>query len=328
MAVTTKGFNCFLKKVGFAALVVSFAVSSPLSTSHAQMDWLRDKIKNPPIKLPVPGGNSNRRSGEQSDDEKANKTTGNVIKGVLGIGGVFGYAKCKSSQKLRREMSFLCDLGALGGAYAVNTLGNAITQNLNEKDQKTALKTAGDSLKSGQPKTISLPDSNAVFTVTPEDQPVYKDKKSTILIDGEKVEEIPKLKGIGSTFQAASSVNVRSGPSTEHKVVASLKKDEYVHVMGEAMDGPWVLIARMVDNDGFFPSPVAYGYVHKDFLKDAGETEIEEIGQPSENIQSAQVDTVLKCQMNNNTIIKDNGEKVDGGSTFRCLDLNGLPTSV
>lgn len=149
-----------------------------------------------------------------------------------------------------------------------------IYRNMSEQDQRAALEAASQSLETGQPISIELPDSGDMFSVTTVAEVPGEFSTETIEAD---LARLPRLDeqyvSIGRYYSAPSNVNVRSGPGVQFDQADALEPNDVVHVFGKAPESDWLLVGKGVEKKsnwgiGSTTQPVAIGYIRQDLLQE------------------------------------------------------------
>lgn len=312
--------SCFLM-IGFISGCKSIeAIEQDLKSGYDQV-----------VKLAT---SSESKRGETSStkqevyEEKDYAGTQKFVQGIgilSSLGGAVLCAKANLSEKVKA----FCVLGSLGSLALTKVLSEKVVQHLQERDKVKALEAAGDSLDTGEPTTIELPDSQATLTISPIDQPVFKETESDLLIDKKTLTEIYPIEGIGNLYQAQDPGEIRSGAGKEFSSIGKIQNGEILHVLGKVANQPWLMVARMIDRDEFSTSPYGIGYVPDGFIRPAGkEVEIASQEKDLETLEPVKIKTVLKCQKQNMKLIKENGDIVESGETLNCRGIDGYPVSL
>lgn len=286
-----------------------------------------DTFKLPPTNQPG-GGNKSTASPEQKDQKESDYSGVKKFSDMAGVGLFLGGSALCAKSGLNKNAKAVCVLGAMGAPAVSKALGESITKHLKEQDQRKALQAAREALRTGEPQTVQLPDSNAVLTITPTGPPVYKDVETDILVDKKNVRAVQKLKGVGSVYQAAQVVTVYPGPGTTLPGVDTVKAGEQVHVMGRLIDQPWFLVARMVaESENSYPAPMAFGFVSDNALVEMTTAALNHHQKPPSTMETLTVTAVVKCYTNANRLVVGNGQIAENGSAFECLGLDGSQLS-
>ena len=138
-------------------------------------------------------------------------------------------------------------------------IGRQVGGDLDEADAMSIGREAARALefkKAGETVTWSNRKSGASAVITTGATQIEKRKIKTALNKG--VTASPNLVLIGRTYRAKKNVNIRSGPSTGHRVVGGLAGGERVTAIGQVARSDWI----MVGIDGR-----AIGYVFSSLVK-------------------------------------------------------------
>lgn len=172
------------------------------------------------------------------DKQKIGAIAGGVLGGVLGnrIGG-------RGSRTLGTLLG-----GAMGAAA-----GSWLGCKLQRSDQEKAERALENAVVSGENQSWTSPETGASGSVTPVSAPGLSDLR---FADG--VEPADGYAKIGGAFVSTGTVNVRSMPSTQGRVLGQLAPGQRIWVPAAVQGQPWVLIS---DNG------VAQGYVSRSLLR-------------------------------------------------------------
>ncbi|MEW6254299.1 MAG: hypothetical protein AB1716_26910, partial [Planctomycetota bacterium] len=110
---------------------------------------------------------------EQRAAQSRQSNGSKIFGAVVGLG--VAYACGAFNQQQTAQQRQLCALGATVAGYGAYLLGKEITKNLQAKDQKKVLAAASESLRTGEPAALELPDSRAQASVTPPSTIVTKE---------------------------------------------------------------------------------------------------------------------------------------------------------
>jgi len=185
-------------------------------------------------------------------------------------------------------------LGAAGGAW----LGAKIGAHLDEKDRAALEVESANALNSandGQHVNWSNPESGASATLTPQN--TRSETRNVAFMRDRRVEVAPSINLIGKTYVATKSSNVRSGPSTQHSRVGSLRSGEEFTAVGRVTNAPWIMVAK---------NEVTVGYVYA----------------PLVTASTAREQTSLRAAVNLDDIQDEQPIRVEG------IDLDGVDLDV
>lgn len=144
-------------------------------------------------------------------------------------------------------------LGAAGGAW----LGAKIGANLDAKDRAAVEMESVNALNGvndGQQVSWSNPQSGASATLTPQN--TRSETRDVTFMRDKRVEMAPSINLIGETYVATKSSNVRSGPSTQHSRVGSLRGGEEFTAVGRVTNAPWIMVAKREVTVGYVYAPL------------------------------------------------------------------------
>ncbi len=138
-------------------------------------------------------------------------------------------------------------------------IGRQVGSDLDEADAMSIGRATARALefkKAGETVTWSNSKTGASAVITTGATKVEKRKVKTALNKG--VTASPNLVLIGRAYKAKKNVNIRSGPSTRHRIVGGLAGGERVTAIGKVARSDWI----MVGIDG-----KAIGYVFASLVK-------------------------------------------------------------
>lgn len=297
-------------------LLMSLSVQPSRAVDVGGMgDWIKKKTEEVKQKG-VPS-----RSG--TADSAAPNQTVDAITGVVGLTAV---GACGYVAQGKRDKQSLCMVGGIALAGVTKLIGNKIAAGLKERDQREVLAAASESLQSGEPVTVTLPESGSTLHVTPSADGEQKSLRLPIQIDTAMVDgDMPTLHVIGSTYRASGKADMYRVPEGKKPTVGTLAKDDEIHVLGKT--GDRLLVARWVMAEGdLFPQPMAVGYVPTERLAAAeaqGETK-GGIQTPPTTLKVVEADVVVTCR---DIAMKreDSNGKVIEDKAVRCSGPAGIP---
>lgn len=281
----------FLTFVMIVAVVNTTAMAAPQQNGQAGDAKLADMIA-------------------QRDQAHADrgKKTANTVGIVAGIGAALlcGAADKKNSDAKKG----LCALAGVAVYYATSMLGKAIAKKLVEKDQQKVLVAASDSLRTGEPKTLALPDSTATASVTPSGQAVNREATVDIFYDTVRLANLSKVEVIAQPYVITKAKTaLRAQPDDKSKIVGTFGANHPLYVTGQVVGTPWYMVSERV-TEGPDSAMMAIGYIDSRQLKAAAqETTLPGHALPA-TIQKGELTAILKC------------DRV----TFQVVDAKGKPT--
>lgn len=140
-------------------------------------------------------------------------------------------------------------LGTLAGFW----LGGEVGKRLTQRDQVGIAETTQVALDTGRTQTWKNPETG-VYTRVSVDAPSGPDVRQARVRS--TLDEVPPLEMINAYYTATSTVNMRSGPGTEYRVVRQVREGEQVPVVGKVIGSDWYLIAEGGVGNGFIYGPV------------------------------------------------------------------------
>ena len=179
-------------------------------------------------------------------------------------------------------------LGAALGALAGGIIGSAIGRYLDETDRKRMAQATRLAALTGRAQAWKGAKSGVRGTVRVA---ASERRSGTVRVAAykDRVEKMPPLDLVNDTFEATSTVNVRSGPGTEYRVVDRLTSGEKVQVIGKVQGANWYVIAR----DG-----VASGFVHGAYLVPTSTANSAQIASsPPPGAEVVEVSAVQTCRV-------------------------------
>lgn len=225
-----------------------------------------------------------------------------------------GFLKKKLEETIQQESSEqignLINLNlpcALSGGQDVMThclqaglttaIAGSLGQYLSNDDQNTHQETVTDTIHTGEDNTWSnerTGTSGRSRVVNEETN--TRDEKVVVLKD--KVETVPELDLIGENYETKNGVNVRSGPSTEYKVVGDLEVGDVVSVVGKVKDSNWYMISQ---------GGVGSGFVSEDFLIAAPTAVASNTEKPEGDLEEVETNVSQTCKTIEQSVTLDDG---------------------
>jgi uncharacterized protein YcfJ len=290
-----------------------------LVAQHAQAADPRDWIRRGTEAI-------ERRVPNQQKQQNAPNPTVDQVTGLVGLTAV---GVCSKQVGQDQEKQLVCMAGGLALAGVTKLIGNKISAGLKERDQREILTAASDSLRTGEPTTVTLPESGSVVRITSSPDAEQKSIRYAIQIDSAAVNaDLPTLHVIGGTYRANQSAGLSNSAADKAKSVGTVNKDEDIHVFGKAGDSDKLLVARWVMAEGdLYPKPMAIGYASPERLtaveKDQG-TAQENIKTAPETRKSVEVNFIVTCR-DQEMERSDPDGKVIEDKFRRCNGPDGIP---
>jgi hypothetical protein len=127
-----------------------------------------------------------------------------------------------------------------------------------------------------------------------------KEDEVKIKVLKDKVEKVPPLEIIASSYEVRKKANVRGGPSEDYKIISSLSRKTVINVVGKVKDSDWYLISQ----DG-----VGSGFVYAELLKEAPDKKPTSSAQKisSESTSEATVNASRVCRKVEQSITLEDG---------------------
>jgi surface antigen len=194
--------------------------------------------------MPAEGGSSGTSGSKGSGMSKQNA---GVILGAL-AGALLGSQVGEGKGRVLAGL-----LGAAGGAW----IGSKIGAHLDAKDREAVEMESANALNNahdGQQVSWNNPQSGASATMTPQN--TRSETRNVTFMRDKRVEVAPSINLIGETYVATRSSNVRSGPSTGHSQVGSLRSGEEFTAVGSVTNAPWIMVAKKGVTVGYVYAPL------------------------------------------------------------------------
>lgn len=265
------------------------------------------------------------RNREQTEKAKNVKKTGGILGAIGGIGTFF---LCGGGKKGASDTTkLLCTAAGAAVAYTAVLISNSIAKKLVEKDQKKVLAAAGQSLRTGEPQQLTLPDSSASASVAGSGQPVFREATVNIFYDTVRVADLSKIKVIAEPYVVTkANTLVRNLPSTTGKVSGKLAANTPLYVSGQVDNSNWYLVSERVV-EGEESAMMAVGYVDSKLLKPAAASAVLPGKAPPPTIARKDVLAVLKCDKIGFAVRDAKGKQTNSTSEL-CLGPEGTPISA
>lgn len=253
---------------------------------------------------------------------------GNVLGVVVGAGTALACGAFDKNNSNNKQA--LCALAGVAAGYVSSLLGKAISAKLKEKDQKKLLAAAGDSLRTGEPKSLDLPDSGVVATVTPKSAPVQKEMSVDIFYDTARLADLNKIRVIAEPYMATNkSAVLRSMPASDGKVVGKLSANQLLYVSGQVEGSDYYLVSeRVIDKDDpEISTMMAVGYIDSKAVSPAkAEATLPGKLAPA-SIDRKPVLAVMTCNKHAFELRDEEGKRTKGDS-FLCRGPEGTSISA
>lgn len=265
------------------------------------------------------------RSNEQVERARKTKKTGTTISAFAGLGAALACGAGRSSASNMRKL--LCTAAGAAVAYTGILLTNAIAKKLVEKDQKKVLAAASQSLRSGEPQQLVLPDSSASASVAGSGQPVFREATVNIFYDTVRVADVGKIRVVAEPHVVTRANTIlRDTPSAKGKVSGKLAANQPLYVSGQVADSNWYLVSERVV-EGQESAMMAVGYVEAGQLKRSAPDAVLPGRAPPTTIARRDVVAVLKCDKLG-FVVRDAKGKETNSTSELCLGPEGTPISV
>lgn len=137
-------------------------------------------------------------------------------------------------------------VGTIAGAL----IGREIAQHLSRSGQHEMANANQRALETGRSQSWEDPETGARGQ-TEVTQRSTQRSQVPVSVKRDRVDEMPPIDLIGSSYRATASSNVRGGPGTDYRSVGSLAAGQNVHVVGKVEGRDWYLIAEEGAADGF-----------------------------------------------------------------------------
>jgi uncharacterized protein YraI len=183
---------------------------------------------------------------------EAQRQIANVVGPVVGA-GTGGYIASEVTKNMSNDAARTGIIIASGlvGAY----IGHKFVEALSEKDQEKLLEAQQQAATSGETVTFEGEPGVTGQVSVVKNHPA---KTVPVKVLKDKVDEMPPLEMVDSTYSANNVMNVRSGPSTDYRTVGSLNSGQAVHVIGKVRGQEWFFISQSENGagNGFVYSPL------------------------------------------------------------------------
>ncbi len=265
------------------------------------------------------------------DPEKKEAERNSIVGYGSALFGIGAGALCATTigKKHGRIGMGLCALGGLASQQLANIIGRKITQGLKEDEQREVLVAVTESLKSNQPVTIELPDSDTTIEVMPSQNQHTKSITIPIYIDSLLVtSDIPTLNILGDPYRVKRDSFIYES-ATSQSSETRISKNEDIHVFGKINNPKRMLVGRWVlSNDVGYAVPMGIGFVEEDQLQQA-EYEVDEssIKEEPNTFKIVNIKAIVTCQ-EIDMKRTDNDGKIIEDTAVRCLGPDGLPINT
>lgn len=309
------------KMQAFIAIVALLVTSLPLTPVVAANETTGGKSLSEMI--------VERDSAREETAKKGKKIgLGTVLSVVVGAGTALACGAFDNKNSDTKQA--LCTVAGLAAGYLTSLLGKAISKKLKEKDQKKLLTAASESLRTGEPKSLDLPDSGVVATVTPKSTPVQKEMSVDIFYDTARLADLNKIRVIAEPYMATNkSAVLRSTPASDGKVVGKLAANQPLYVSGQVEGSDYYLVSeRVIDRDDpEVTTMMAVGYIDSKAVSPAKA----EVALPGKfaptSIDRKPVLAVMTCNKHAFEL-RDEAGKLTKGDSFLCRGPEGTPISA
>lgn len=136
--------------------------------------------------------------------------------------------------------------GAIAGAF----IGREIARQLSRSGQQQLVQANTRALETGQLQVWRDPETGATGR-TEVTQRTTAREQVPVRVKKDRIDQMPPIDLIGSTYIAAAGSNVRGGPGTDYRSVGGLSAGQRVHVIGKVQNKNWFLISEDGAANGF-----------------------------------------------------------------------------
>lgn len=322
---------CFRSPLARGTLGASLALAIttwPLNSVGAGNSIL-DALKGvaPKELQDVLGGGQLQRPSKQPADQPPGVSTAADVVSILGVGACANYAKQRGNRTA--EARALCATGAALAVEMTLQLGTKIADGLREHEQRKVLAAAADSLMTGEPSVVDLPDSGTSVAVSPVGAESTREVKVELLIDSAAVLDVPLMRVLGQAHEIRGAQKLRSGPAATASAVGSLKSGETVHVIGRVEGGDSVLVSRWLAADGV-ARPIGTGYISSAALQPSKNKDFpgeSDMLKSAPKMKTITVNAILKCQSLDFQKKDSKGNRVQDTS-YLCIGPDGSTHSA
>ncbi len=224
------------------------------------------------------------------------------------LGAVGGNALCHQLAKNTKHRSLIRGLCTGLGGY----IGGQLGKKLDDQDRAKMLAATQQSLISGNGASWSnqsnqTQGSTRVLSTSTAAEPIK------VKVLKSKVQQVPPLEIIGSTYMATQFANVRGGPSTEYVIVGGLDDEQAIRVVGQVKGRNWFMISE---------GGAGSGFVHGSLIEPAPIAEVAETKIDSSDVVEEVVAQQTVCRDIENSITLADGT-VETEKLTACQGPNG-----
>jgi len=305
-----------------AATAVTILLASTAARPFDFSGVLDDLKKSAPQKLGEALG------AEDGKKKKGNEPPTSGADTAAGVVGLLGASACKQKRGSHDKLA-LCAMGTLVAVEMTRQLGTKIANGLREYEQRQVLVAASDSLKTGEPNVVDLPDSGNSVAITPTGSDALRQLKVELLIDQGGVADVPLVRVLAETQDVRGAQKLLNSPGSKGSHVGSLRAGETVHAIGKVDGADWVLVSRWVNSDGQV-RPVGTGYVSATALQPSAKKDFpanSDLIQSNPGMKLVTVNAIVKCQ-SLNFKKKDAKGNVVTDTSMLCIGPDGNTISA
>lgn len=186
------------------------------------------------------------------------------------------------------------------GAVMGGLIGREIARHLSQSGQQRMVEANQRALETGQTQVWEDPETGARGE-TEVSQRSTRQQQVSVSVKRDRVDEIPPIDLIGATYVTSTSSNVRGGPGTDYRSVASLSSGQRVQVVGKVQGSDWYLISE----DG-----AANGFVSTRLLTPAPVQQQAPVTPAASGGDVMTVQASQACTVNTTRVTQPNGEVV------------------
>ncbi|WP_083829483.1 SH3 domain-containing protein [Oceanimonas sp. GK1] len=184
--------------------------------------------------------------------------------------------------------------GAIAGAF----IGREIARHLSRSGQQQLAQANTRALETGQPQVWRDPETGATGR-TEVTQRTTAREQVPVRVKKDRIDQMPPIDLIGSTYIATAGSNVRGGPGTDYRSVGGLSAGQRVHVIGKVQNKNWLLISE----DG-----AANGFVAAQLLQPApAAQQVSSATAPATTGETVMVDANRTCSLNTTKVTQPDG---------------------
>ncbi len=315
-------------KFGAGLLAVALAAVSLDSQALDITDMLKSLGTKP---ADVQNAITNMLPGGQKSGSSASTGNGGATDIAGTIGNTLGLAACASQSRKKLATSgmarLVCTMAPGLVAEMSRQLGSKISDHMRVEDQRQVLVAAAESLKTGEPSVVDLPDSSV--SIDPVGPGSTREMNVELVVNASAISELPHLRVLGKTQEVRGAYSLRSTPQGTGPTVGSVRSGETVHVIGQVDGSDSMLVSRWITEDGV-PRPMGTGFLPTSALKPSSKKDFPtdaDVLQTAPQTRRITVLATLQCQKLDFQKKDASGNRVQD-SSYLCIGPDGGTTSA